>query len=77
VPHAAAIAAAVLAPDPAAPPDHWYLHRDNLKLTAMAMIAGGDDQASFYALYLPGMGLLDADRPSNVASMVLQLQLAF
>jgi hypothetical protein len=43
----------------------------------MAMIAGGDDQASFYALYLPGMGLLDADRPSNVASMVLQLQLAF
>lgn len=56
---------------------NWYLHRDNLKLTAMAMIAGGGDEANFYSLYLPGMGLLDADHPNNAASMVLQLQLAF
>lgn len=56
---------------------NWYLHRDALKVTAMAMIAGGGDEANFYSLYLPGMGLLDADHPNNAASMVLQLQMAF
>ena len=39
--------------------------------------AGGGDEANFYALYLPGMGLLDADQPNNVASLVVQLQMAF